>query len=75
MKSLKIRQKLFHKKFYVHEKILWHKITPAILSKIYFLQNAKKTCKPINCDLDRDELYIRCAWANLQICLKSKKVK
>ena len=36
------------KKFYVHE------IAAVNLSKIYFLKNAKKTCKPNNCDLNRD---------------------
>ena len=36
------------KKFYVH------KIAAVILSKVYFLKNAKKTCKPNNRDLNRD---------------------
>ena len=36
------------KKFYVHE------IAAENLSKIYFLKNAKETCKPNNCDLNRD---------------------
>ena len=36
------------KKFYVHE------IAAVNLSKIYFLKNAKKTCKPNNRDLNRD---------------------
>ena len=36
------------KKFYVHE------IAAVDLSKIYFLKNAKKTCKPNNHDLNRD---------------------
>ena len=45
MKRLQIPQKLVHEKFYVHE------IAALNLSKIYFLKNAKKTCKPNNCDL------------------------
>ena len=38
----------YTKKFYVYE------IATVDLSKIYFLKNAKKTCKPNNCDLNRD---------------------
>ena len=38
----------YTKKFYVHE------IAAVDLSKIYFLKNAKKTCKPNNRDLNRD---------------------
>ena len=54
MKRRQIPQKLVHenvtytKKFYVHE------IASANLSKIYFLKNAKKTCKPNNGDLNLD---------------------
>ena len=48
MKRLQIPQKLMYGKFYVHE------IAAVNLSKIYFLKNAKKACKPNNCDLDRD---------------------
>ena len=48
MKKLQIPQKRVYKKFYVHE------IAAVNLSKIYFLKNAKKTCKPSNCDLNRD---------------------
>ena len=44
MERLQIPQKLVHGKFYVHE------IVTVDLSKIYFLKNAKKTCKPNNCD-------------------------
>ena len=40
--------KPYTKKFYVHE------IAAVDLSKIYFLKNAKKTCKPNNRDLNRD---------------------
>ena len=36
------------KKFYVRE------IAAVDLSKIYFLKNAKKTCKANNCDLNHD---------------------
>ena len=35
-------------KFYVHEKLYVHKIVAVNLSKIYFLKNAKKTCKSNN---------------------------
>ena len=50
---MQISQKLWHevsvvKVFYVHE------IAAVILSKLYFLKNAKKTCKPKNCDSNRD---------------------
>ena len=38
----------YTKKFYEHE------IAPIILSKIYLLKNAKKTCRPNNRDLNRD---------------------
>ena len=38
----------FTKKFYVHE------IAAVNLSKIYFLKNAKKPCKPTNCNSYRD---------------------
>ena len=48
MKRLQIPQKLVYGKFYVHE------IAAVDLSKIYFLKNAKKTCKPNNRDLNRD---------------------
>ena len=40
--------KLCAQKFYVHE------IAAVNLSKINFLKNAKKTCKPNNLDLNRD---------------------
>ena len=41
-------QKLLYEKFYVLE------IATVNLSKIYFLKNAKKPCKPSNRDLNRD---------------------
>ena len=41
-------EKVVYEKFYVHE------IAAVDLSKIYFLKNAKKTCKPNNRDLNRD---------------------
>ena len=53
-KDCKSRKKLVYenvtytKKFYVHE------IAAVNLSKIYFLKNEKKTCKPNNRDLNRD---------------------
>ena len=48
MKRLQIPQKFVSEKLYVHE------IAAVNLSKIYFLKNAKKTCKPNNRDLNRD---------------------
>ena len=48
MKRLQMPQILVYEKFYVHE------IAAINLSKIYFLKNAKKTCKPKNRDLNRD---------------------
>ena len=48
MKRLEIPQKLVYEKFYVRE------IAAANSSKIYFLKNTKKTCKPNNRDLNRD---------------------
>ena len=47
MKRLQIPQKLVHEKFYEHE------IAAVNLLKIYFLKNAKKTCKPNNRDWTR----------------------
>ena len=52
MEKLQIPQKLVYEKFYVHE------IAAVNLSKIYFLKNAKKTCKPNNHDLNRDSMKI-----------------
>ena len=51
-----------YKKFYAHE------ITALNLSKIYFLKNAKKTCKPNKHDLNRDRTRSRA----LQFCCKVK---
>ena len=48
MDRLQIPPKPVYEKFYVHE------IDAVNLSKIYFLKNAKKTCKPNNRDLNRD---------------------
>ena len=52
MKKLQIPQKLYEK-FYAHEKIYVHEIAAIDLLKVYFLKNAKKTCKPNNRDLNR----------------------
>ena len=49
MKRLQIPQTLD-----VHEQILRTEIAAVNLSKIYFLKNAKKTCKRNNRDLNRD---------------------
>ena len=47
MKRLQIPQKVVYENFYVQE------IAAVDLPKIYFLKNAKKTCKPNNRDLSR----------------------
>ena len=49
MNGLQMPQIVVYEKFYVYE------IAAINLSKIYFLKNAKKTCKPYNRrDLNRD---------------------
>ena len=48
MKTLQILQKLGYEKIYVY------KIAAVNLTKIYFVKNAKKTCKPNNRNLNRD---------------------
>ena len=50
----KTPQKLACEKFYVHEKILRTRNFRDKFIKIFFLKNAKKTCKPNNRDLYRD---------------------
>ena len=52
----------YTKKFYVH------KIAAENLSKIYFLKNAKKACKPKNRDLNRDGTRY-CRGRNLSILI------
>ena len=47
-KTLRTKNFTYSKKTYVHE------IAAVDLSKIYFLKNAMKTCKPNNRDLNRD---------------------
>ena len=47
-KPLCIKKFTYAKKFCVHE------IAAVNLSKIYFLKNANKTCKPNKRDLNRD---------------------
>ena len=48
MRRLQIPEKLAYEKFYEHE------IAVESLSKIYLLKNAKKICKPNNCNLNRN---------------------
>ena len=75
MKRLQIPRKLVYAKFYVHE------IAAKNVSKIYFLKNAKKTCKRNNHNLNRDwiiwnkDLSLWKPW-NIVISLvwKTKKV-
>ena len=52
MKRLSIPQNLVYEKLYVHE------IATVDLSKIYFLKNVKKTCKPNKLDLNCDWIII-----------------
>ena len=47
-----------YEKLYVHEKFYVHEIAAVDLSKIYFLKNAKKTCKPNIRDLSRDWINV-----------------
>ena len=54
MKRQEISRNILYKKFYVRKKFYMHEIAAVNLSKIYFLKNAKKTCKPSNHDLNRD---------------------
>ena len=65
-KNLCTKNFTFTKKFYGHE------IAAVNLSKIYFLKNAKKTCKPDNCDLNRD--WIRKKKSNQNTNYKSKSL-
>ena len=57
-KNWKSRKKLFTKNFTYPKKIYVHEIATVNLSKIYFLKNAKKTCKPNKRDLNRDWIKI-----------------
>ena len=54
LKDCKSRKTLCTKNFYVNEKILRDEIAGVYLSKIYFLKNAKKACKPNSRDLNYD---------------------
>ena len=54
MRRLQIPQKLVYEKITYTKKFYVHEISAVDLSKIYFLKNAKKTCKPNNRDLNRD---------------------
>ena len=54
-------EKVVYEKFYVHE------IAAVDLSKIYFLKNAMKTCKPNNRDLNRD--WIKQTWIRALVSL------
>ena len=54
MKRLEIPQKLVYEKFTYTKKFYIHEITTINLSKIYLLKNAKKTCKPNKCNLNRN---------------------
>ena len=53
-KDCKSRKNLCTKNFTYTKKFYLHEIAVVDLSKIYFLKNAKKSCKPNNRDLNRD---------------------
>ena len=76
MKRPQISQKLLCGKFHVHEKKNYmHEIAAVNLSKIYFLKNAKKTCKPNNGDLNRDWITFNVTFNILmlkKLCSESK---
>ena len=71
-----------YEKFYVHE------IAAVDLSKIYFLKNAMKTCKPNNRNLNRDWIIVNLDKfqiilldkhgsdnANIEFKIRNKKIK
>ena len=53
-KDFKSRKNLYMKSFTYVKNFYVHKIAAVNLSKIYFLKNAKRTCKPNNRDWNRD---------------------
>ena len=57
-KDCKPRKNLCKKNFTHTNKFYVHEIAAVNLSKIYFLKNAKKTCKPNNRDLNRDWIKV-----------------
>ena len=62
-KNLCTKNLMYTKKFYVHE------IVAVYLSKIYFVKNGEKMCKPYNCGLNRD--WISCFFFSK--CKKRRK--
>ena len=63
MKRLQIQQNFVYEKNFTYTKKFYvHETTAVNLSKIYFLQNAKKTCKTNDRDLNRD-WKIRIKWS------------
>ena len=42
-----------------------HEIAAVDVSKIYFLENAKKTCNPNTCNLNRDWITVNLIWENI----------
>ena len=55
----KSRKSLYTKNFTYTKKFYEHEIAAVNLSKINFLKNTKKTCKPDNRDLNRDGIRRR----------------
>ena len=64
-KESKSHQNLCTKTFTYTKKFDVHEIATVNLSKIYFLKNAKKTCKPNNRDLNRDWIKVDSQFENL----------
>ena len=58
MKRLQIPQKYVYENFTYPNKFCVHEIAAVNLSKIYFLKNAKKACKPNNRDSNRDWIIV-----------------
>ena len=76
MKRLQIPQKLVYGNFTYTKKFYVHDIVAVILSKIYFLKNAKKTCKPNNRDLNGDWIkHFAIIFDIFEICAAEKTYK
>ena len=71
MKRLEISLKLGSENFTYTKKFYAYEIAAVNLSKIFFLKNAKKTCKPNNRDLNRDWIMAE----NILIIKKDAAIK
>ena len=68
------------KNFTYKKKVYVNEIAAADLSKIYFLKNAKKTCKPNNRDLNHDwikqkmlHILTIAVWKIIHVCIRNLK--